>query len=190
MKKFGKAGYVFVRVFEILHWAAAVFCVFLCVAMAVAPDWLLGLYGVPEAVEGETLYTSMTSLNYLGNFSVVAVGVDDFNVGFQIMMMAASVVTAVLSALVFRKIGQVIKMSRESTPFQKPVVDRVRQVGWLFIAIPLVTVAVTLLADVIFWPSYSFTVDVSDIVTGVIILGLTQIFAYGVKLEDDMEGLL
>ena len=190
MKKFGKAGYVFVRVFEYLHWAAAVFCLFLFVALAVAPDWVMGLYGMSSEPAGEILSTRVVSYNYMGGFSASSLGGVGFDVGFELVMMAASVITAILSALVFRKIGQVIKMARETTPFQKPVVDRVRQVGWLFIATPLVTVAASVLTYVVSWPDYSFQIDVSGIVAGVLVLGLTQIFAYGVKLEDDMEGLL
>ena len=189
MKKYGKAGYVFVRVFEVLHWLAAAFCLVMCIAMLAAPDWWMGLYGVASEPAGEVLSTKMVSWNYSGGFGMATVS-GGFDLGMEIVMGVASMVTAILSALVFRKIGQVIKMSRETTPFQKPVVDRVRQVGWLFIAAPLVTVAASLLTYVVSWPSYSFQIDVSGIVTGVIILGLTQIFAYGVKLEDDMEGLL
>ena len=189
MKKLGKAGYVFVRVFEMLHWLAAAFCLVMCIAMLAAPDWWMGLYGVASEPAGEVLSTKMVSWNYSGGFGMATVS-GGFDLGMEIVMGVASMVTAILSALVFRKIGQVIRMSRETTPFQKPVVDRVRQVGWLFIVIPVMTVVTTLMADIFFWPQYSFQVDVSNIVTGVIILGLTQIFAYGVKLEDDMEGLL
>ena len=188
MKKFGKAGYVCVRVFEVLYWCAAAFSIVLTALLAFAPEQLMRFYGVAEQPEGEMLFSQIVSYNYAGSFTVTAAG--SFDTGLQVIMTAASIVTAVLMALVFRKIGQVIRLSRGSTPFQKPVVDRVRQVGWLFIAAPLVTVCASLLTYVMCWPSYSFQVDVSGIVTGALILGLTQIFAYGVKLEDDMEGLL
>ena len=189
MKNLGKAGYVFVRVFEVLHWLAAAFCLVVCIAMLAAPDWWMNLYSMSGEATGEVLSSSMVSWNYSGGFGLATVS-GGFDLAMEIVMGAASVITAILSALVFRKIGQVIKMSRETTPFQKPVVDRVRQVGWLFIATPLVTVAASLLTYIVSWPNYSFQVDVSGIVAGVLILGLTQIFAYGVKLEDDMEGLL
>ena len=188
MKRFGKAGYVCVRVFEIFYWCAAAFSVVLTALLAFAPEWLMNLYGVAEQPEGEMLFSQIVSYNYAGSFTVTAAS--GFDTGLQVIMTAASVVTAALMALVFRRIGQVIRLSGESTPFQKPVVDRVRQVGWLFIAAPLVTVCASLLTYAVCWPSYSFQVDVSGIVTGALVLGLTQIFAYGVKLEGDVEGLL
>ena len=188
MKRFGKAGYACVRVFEVLYWCAAAFSVVLTALLAFAPEQLMRFYGVAELPEEEMLFSQVVSYNYAGGFTVTAAG--SFDTGLQVIMTAASVVTAVLMALVFRRIGQVIRLSGESTPFQKPVVDRVRQVGWLFIAAPLVTVCAGLLTYVVCWPSYSFQVDVSGIVTGALVLGLTQIFAYGVKLEGDVEGLL
>ena len=190
MKRFGKAGYVCVRVFEFFYWCAAAFSLVLTVLLAFAPEWLMRLYGVAEQPEGEVLFSQVVSHNYAGGFTMTAAGSMGFDTQLQVIMTAASIVTAALMALVFRRIGQVIRLSGESTPFQKPVVDRVRQVGWLFIAAPLVTVCASLLTYVMCWPSYSFQVDVSGIVTGALVLGLTQIFAYGVKLEDDMEGLL
>ena len=190
MKKFGRAGYVCVRVFEVFYWCAAAFSAVLTALLAFAPERLMSFYGVAEQPEGEMLFSQIVSYNYAGSFTVTAAGNMGFDVGLQVIMTAASIITAVLMALVFRKIGQVIRLSGGSTPFQKRVVDRVRQVGWLFIAAPLVTVCASLLTYVVCWPSYSFQVDVSGIVTGALVLGLTQIFAYGVKLEDDMEGLL
>ena len=190
MKRFGRAGYACIRVFEVFYWCAAAFSVVLTALLAFAPERLMSLYGAAEQPEGEMLFSRIVSYNYAGGFTMTAAGSMGFDTQLQMVMTAASIVTAVLMALVFRRIGQVIRLSGESTPFQKPVVNRVRQVGWLFIAAPLVTVCASLLTYVVCWPSYSFQVDVSGIVTGALVLGLTQIFAYGVKLEGDVEGLL
>ena len=110
--------------------------------------------------------------------------------GSYMLYTAAGTVELALTALVFRRIWQIIKLSWASTPFQRPVVDKVKQIGWLFIASPLVTMVVGLVNFLIRWPNISVKVDVSDIITGVIVLALSQVFAYGVKLEDDVEGLL
>lgn len=188
MKGRAKAGYVFIRVLEALHWLGAALCVFMAVSMAVAPDWFSSLLGYEP--EGELLHTQMVQYGFLGGLNMVITGQTGFDTGLQALMMAGDAVTSVLGALTFRRIGEIIRMCHVGTPFQKPVVDRVRQIGWLVMAVPLVTVTVSLLSYVLCWPGYSFQVDVSGVITGVIVLALSRIFAYGVKLEDDMEGLL
>ena len=190
MKGKAKAGYVFIRVLEALHWLGAALCVFMAVSMAVAPDWFFSLRGMSYEPEGEILSTQMVQYGLMGGLNMVVTGQTGFDVGLQILMTASGAVTSVLGALTFRRIGEVIKACQTGTPFQKPVVQKVRQVGWLVIAVPLVTLAASLLAYILCWPGYSFQVDVSGIVMGVIVLALSRIFAYGAKLEDDMEGLL
>lgn len=190
MKGKAKAGYIFIRVLEALHWLGAALCLGMAVCLAVAPDWFSSLPGMSYEPEGEALYYQMVQYGFLGGLNMVATSLTGFDTGLQALMMAGDAVTSVLGALTFRRIGEVIKVCQAGTPFQKPVVRKVRQIGWLVIAVPLVTVAVSFLSYVLCWPGYTFQVDVSGIITGVIVLALAQIFAYGVKLEDDVEGLL
>ena len=188
MKGKAKAGYIVVRLLETLHWLGAALCLFMAISMAVAPDWFSSLLGYKP--EGELLHTQMVQYGFMGGLNMVVTGQTGLDAELQALMMAGGAVTSVLGALTFRRIAEVIKACQTGTPFQKPVVRKVRQIGWLVIAVPLVTVAASLLACILCWPSYSFQVDVSGIIMGVIVLALSRIFAYGVKLEDDVEGLL
>ena len=190
MKGKAKAGYIFIRVLEALHWLGAALCVFMAVSMAVAPDWFFSLRGMSYQPEGEALYYQLVQYGFMGGLNMVTTGLTGIDTGLQALMTAGEAVISVLGALTFRRIGEIIRMCHMGTPFQKPVVDRVRQIGWLVMAVPLVTVAVSLVSYVLCWPGYSFQVDVSGVITGVIVLALSRIFAYGAKLEDDMEGLL
>ena len=188
MKGKAKAGYVFIRVLEALHWFGAALCLFMAISMAVKPDWFSSLLGYKP--DGELLHTQMVQYGFMGGLNMAVASGTGFDTGLQALMIAGDAVTSVLGALTFRRIGEVIRVCQTGTPFQKPVVRKVRQIGWLVIAVPLVTVAAGLLSYVLFWPRYSFQIDVSGVITGVIVLALSQIFAYGVKLEDDVEGLL
>ena len=186
MKGKAKAGYVLARIFEVIMWIGAA---------AMALSFLLGIAApgaVAEAVDAgaaERKLTMVMTPGALGRMDIT--GPDGtLRLGLYLLYTAAGAAELALTASVFRRIWQIIRMSWGSTPFQRPVVKKVRQIGWLFIAAPLVTVAVSLAGFVSFWPEYSFVVDVSGIITGVIVLALSQIFAYGVKLEDDVEGLL
>ena len=186
MKGKARAGYVLAHIAEVLMW--------LCAAM-MAISFLVGII-YPEAISvmsdtgaaGAKVSMPIVS-GSLGRLDIT--GPDGtLHQGLYLLYTAAGAAELALTAVVFRRVWQIIKLSWASTPFQRPVVDRVKQIGWLFIASPLVTVAVSLVGFVAFWPEYSFVVDVGGIITGVIVLALSQIFAYGVKLEDDVEGLL
>lgn len=186
MKGKAKAGYVLAHIAEVLMW--------LCAAM-MAISFFVGIID-PEAISvmsdtgaaGAKVYVPMVS-GALGQMEIMNSD-GTLHQGLYLLYTAAGAAELALTALVFRRVWQIIKLSWASTPFQQPVVKKVKQIGWLFIAVPLVTVAVSLVGFVALWPEYSFVVDVSGIVTGVIVLALSQIFAYGVKLEDDVEGLL
>ncbi len=186
MKGKAKAGYIVVRVLEALHWLGAAMCLFMAVSRPLAPDWFFSLY----EPEGEIMSFQIVQYGFMGGLNMVVTSQTGFDAGLQALMAVGSAVTSVLGALTFRRLGQVIELCYGGTPFQKPVVDRVRQIGWLVVASPLVTVAVSLLSYALCWPGYSFQIDVSGIIMGVIVLALSNIFAYGTKLEDDVEGLL
>ena len=186
MKGKAKAGYVLARIAEVLMWAAAAAMALSFLIGIAAPDTAAELFG---AGAGDRKLTMAMVPGALGRMDIL--GPDGELVMRSYMLYtAAGTIELALTALIFRRIWQIIKLSWGSTPFQRPVVDKVKQIGWLFIASPLVTVAVSLVDFVMSWPKLSIVVDVSGIVTGVIVLTLSQIFAYGVKLEDDVEGLL
>ena len=175
MKGKAKAGYVLARIAEVFMWVTAALTVVSFLAVLIAPEAVTAMSGAGVKV--------VVMSGALGRVDVMDPD-GTLNRGLYLLYTAVGAAQLSLTALVFRRIWQIIKLSWASTPFQRPVVDRVKQIGWLFIASPLVAGFVT------FWPADSFSVDVSGIVTGVIVLALSQIFAYGVKLEDDVEGLL
>ena len=186
MKGKAKAGYVLARIAEVLMWAAAAAMLLSFLIGIAAPDTVEEIFGVGA---GDRKLTMALVPGALDRMDIT--GPDgELVMGSYMLHAVAGAIELALTALIFRRIWQIIKLSWASTPFQRPVVDKVKQIGWLFIASPLVTVAVSLVNFVIIWPKLSFTVDASGIITGVIMLALSQIFAYGVKLEDDVEGLL
>ncbi len=186
MKGKAKAGYVLARIAEVLMWISAVFMALGFLVGVVAPEAITVTSGAGAA--GWNVAVPLAS-GALGRMDIT--GPDgELMMGSYMLYTATGVIELALTALAFRRIWQIIKLSWGSTPFQRPVVKKVKQIGWLFIAAPLVAVAASLANLVISWPKLSITVDVSSIITGVIVLALSQIFAYGVKLEDDMEGLL
>ncbi len=183
MKGKAKAGYIAVRVFEAVHWVGAALCLLMAVWVLLEPDWFLEM-------NKEAASSQVVRYGFMGGLDVAAAGGTGFDAGVQTLLAVGGAAALALGALVFRRLGQVIRLCHGGTPFQKAVVDKVRQMGWLVIAEPVATAAVSLLAYIVYWPDYSFKIDVTGVVMGVVILALSRIFAYGVKLEDDVEGLL
>ena len=181
MKGKAKAGYVLARIAEVFMWVTAALTVVSFLAVLIAPEAVTAMSGAGVKV--------VVMSGALGRVDVMDPD-GTLNRGLYLLYTAVGAAQLSLTALVFRRIWQIIKLRWASTPFQRPVVDRVKQIGWLVIAVPLVTLAVSFISYVLCWPGHSFQVDVSGLITGVIVLALAQIFAYGVKLENDVEGLL
>lgn len=186
MKGRVKAGYVLARIAEVLMWISAAFMVLGVLAAFIAPEAIT--VTTDAGTEGGKVAFTMVP-GALGRMDIT--GPDgELVMGSYMLYAAAGAAELMLTALIFRRVWQIIRLSCASTPFQRPVVDKVKQIGWLFIASPLVTVAVSLVNFVISWPKLSISVDVIGIITGVIVLALAQIFANWVEPEDDVEGLL
>ena len=102
-----------------------------------------------------------------------------------------SVIILVLMAMVFRNLSIIFKRSESATPFQKDNVRSVREIGIFSIAIPVIGLFVSFIARlVIGHEAAEISIDMSGIFMGIIVLCLTQFFAHGVELENDVEGLL
>ncbi len=110
------------------------------------------------------------------------------------------VITCALMALLFRNLDIILttirgeyKHAKSSSPFQKDVVRRVKEIGIFAIAMPVVGfVITTIITAVSFVTGVSSEVSVSldGVIIGLICLCLTQIFSYGAQLEEEVDGLL
>lgn len=120
---------------------------------------------------------------------------------FAVSMYYIGVVIAfALIALIFRNLDIILhtisgryEKAESTSPFQKDVVKRVKRIGILSIAMPVVSFVITAITYVISLIN-GYPVDVSmsleGVVIGLVCLCLTQIFSYGAKLEEEVDGLL
>ena len=111
----------------------------------------------------------------------------------------AGIILMALMAMVFRNIYLIIKTSRGetsfskgATPFQPDNVRMLREIGILAIAMPVVELIMSVIFGLVFGPELegTFNVEMSGIVMGLVILWLTQVFAYGVELQSESDGLI
>ncbi|MCQ2594544.1 MAG: hypothetical protein MJ196_04710 [Treponemataceae bacterium] len=100
--------------------------------------------------------------------------------------------------MIFRNVNLILRtmkgktwFAKGETPFQKDITRMVREIGIFLILIPVVqTIISAIFRPVIGMEIAEMSVDMSKIITGIVVLALSEIFAYGENLEKDVEGLV
>lgn len=97
-----------------------------------------------------------------------------------------------MGVVVFGNINRIfVNTEKTNTPFTKDNVKLVKQIGVLSIAAPFVGLVVTLIMGILVKSgTYKFSLDMTQLFMGFVILCLSQFFAHGVELEDEVKGLL
>ncbi len=107
-------------------------------------------------------------------------------------------ITLELMAFVFRNVHLILrtaqgitKFSQGKTPFQKDNVRRMREIGIFFLSIVAVELAASSLAFLVLGPETAEVgVNMGSAITGILMLCLSQAFALGVQIQDDVDGLV
>lgn len=189
MKALTKAATVFSKLFEVAYWIGAVsFAVGLVLFLLdpyLAGEWVFGMEAEEElAVQG---------------FSLVVTGPDAQVIRpAMVIFLITGAVCLDFMAFVFRNVNLILrttqgetKFSQGRTPFQKDNVRMVREIGIFFLAIAVVQFAMSALAVVLLGPETAeVSVNMSSAVTGVLMLCLSQVFALGMEMQKDVEGLV
>lgn len=103
-----------------------------------------------------------------------------------------------LMAWVFRDVNLILrttqgltKFSKGKTPFQKDNVRMMREIGIFFFSIAVVEFAASSVAVMLLGPETAeVSADMGGIVVGVLMLCLSQVFAIGQKMQEDIDGLV
>lgn len=97
-----------------------------------------------------------------------------------------------LGSLIFGSIYKVFKnIEKDKTPFTKANVRLIKNVGIYSIIIPFVGTVIGIITSLVAKNTYfDASLDVTVVFMGFVVLCLSQFFAYGVELEDEVEGLL
>ena len=110
----------------------------------------------------------------------------------------AGIFTMLCMTMIFRNIYLIIKtcegrtwFSKGKTPFQKDVVRMVREIGIFSIMIPMTGLVLSLVARLVLGADFCETsVQIVGIAMGIAMICFSRIFAYGIKLEEEVEGLI
>ncbi|MBQ0071536.1 MAG: DUF2975 domain-containing protein [Spirochaetales bacterium] len=113
--------------------------------------------------------------------------------------LAAAFSACILVFMVVRNINLIFRttegktwFSKGDTPFQPDNIRMVREIGIFIILMPVLEAVIALLATV-FTPYpvlADFEIDITLFFIGLVVLALSQYFAYGMELQNEVDGLV
>lgn len=189
MNALTKAAAVLTKLFEIAYSIGAV-------SMAVVLVlFLLDPYLPGEWVWGAEAYEELTVQGF--SLMVTGPGAQVSRPAMVIFLVTGGMVLE-LMAWVFRDANLILrttqgltKFSQGKTPFQKDNVRMMREIGIFFLAIAVVELAASSLAFLILGPEFAeVSINAASAVTGILMLCLSQVFALGMQMQKDVDGLV
>ena len=175
MHRLNKGALIICRVLAVFNW----------IAMAAS---LLGLIAVWTGITAE-------QLPLLHNLGVTVGGMNlslnpaenHILPGTQAIVFIGGAALSLARALMFHGVSAVLLTARETgTPFLPSVVKHLQQVGVLSIAQPLIVLVVGLLTA----NHLRTELDFTSVVIGLMVLCLSQYFSQGVRLQQDVDGMV
>lgn len=169
-----KAGKVITLALEIFAIIGMVLCLGMTVMAFVNPQWLLehGTFTVNSIEITKPLHQ-----------------IENPSLPMAIIFLTGVIATA-LSALMLHRMHGIIVETMAGKPFQPCTVKWMRQIGYCAVAMPLVSAVMSIVAMLISADGIHAVLDLSGLLMGVLVLCLTQVFAYGLELQKDVDGLL
>ncbi len=183
MKKLDKVTRVLAKLLEIGHWIAMV-----SMAVVFVLSFVMGT-GIFREVNMADFGASLTTYG----FEIEAVDqVGQVRLAALRIFCVAAVLILGTMAMVFRNIYLILKRAERDTPFQADNVRMVREVGIFLIAVPVISLIMSVVARLVLGVDMVETssIGVSSFMVGLTVLCLSQFFAHGVELETETDGLL
>ena len=180
MKKLDVVTRVLTKILEISHWIGMV-------SMAVV--FVLSLVMGTDVVQNVSAKDFGSDFITYGFEVEVVDAAGQVNLaGLRLFCVGAFLILG-LMAMVFRNIYLILKKSQNTTPFQKDNVRMVREIGIFLIAVPVVSLIMSMVTRGVAGLETS-SIGASSFMVGLAVLCLSQVFARGVELETETDGLL
>lgn len=116
----------------------------------------------------------------------------------MVIFLLCGAMTLELMAWVFRDVNLILrttqgltKFSQGKTPFQKDNVRMMREIGIFFLSTTVVQLICSVIATLVIGPELvESSVDLIGVVVGLLMLCLSQVFALGMQMQNEMDGLV
>lgn len=181
MKGLDKAAKILTKICEVAHWIGAVSMVVGLVLTIVMGEG--AIVGDPGAA-GTTVSSYGFELQVVSDAGVLNMG------AVRVFLVGGAIIMA-LMAMVFRNVYLILKNSENTTPFQPDNVRMVREIGIFLIAVPVVGLIMSVAARLILGvDAVESGVNMGSVAVGLVVLVLSRVFARGMELEADVDGLV
>lgn len=191
MKKLNAFALAVSKILEVLHWVGTAAFLALFVLSLVSKDWLCSFLAQGLPAYGTTMAAYGFELSVVGpDGTINAAAITLFSIG-------AALIFSMLS-MIFRNVYLIFKtakgetwFSQGGTPFQKDITRMVREIGIFYLAVPVIGLVFSTAARLVLGPDGAeINVSMEGFVVGILLLCLSQVFAYGTRLEGDVDGLV
>lgn len=191
MKSVNRAAIILTKILEVLHWFAAAVMAVVLIASAASANWLEEILQKGSGTLGDTLTTYGFEMNVVysdGKINMTAI----------LLFSICAVIILSLMAMVFRNVNLILKttlgktkFSKGQTPFQKDNTRMVREIGIFFISVPVISFVMSVIVRAVLGvDNAEISVDFQNLIIGIIVLCLSQSFAYGNALQDQADETL
>ena len=191
MKKLNRAVIIIARIVEVFMWVGCALSAVITGLSAAGKFSLLRFFTDVDTANAQSLTSG--SFNLLVRFEN---GVPSR--GAYVIFFLTLVFTFALMAMCARNVYLIFKTSegrtsfaKGATPFQPDNIRMVREIGIFLIAIPVVQFVMSIVARIALGPDVCETsMGTQNLFVGLVVLALSQYFAYGMKLENEVDGLV
>ena len=164
------------KILEIICWMGVAALLFTAIAGVVNTEWM-----TQNLIADSGLSMNGVEMNINENASLSSI----------IIVLLGGVAGFVTLGILFHNMHKVLTNAIQGEYFTADNITRIERIGWLSILLPIIGFVTSVLAKLFGGPdALEISVDLTGVVMGILVLCLSQFFAHGVKLENDVDGLV
>ncbi len=182
MKNIGKITRIASKFMEVVHWIAAAATALVAICSVVAEEWIQSLF----APAGPHFL-----LSFFGLEMEIVDGMGTLDMTKVLLFFIGAWLMTSLMAMSFRNVSIMMKKTQDTASFQPVQVRLLREIGIFQLTVPAVGLTICGIVRLVCGAdAIETSMQMSGVITGILVLCLTQFFAHGVALEKDVAGLL
>lgn len=171
-----KVGKTVSKILEIICWIGVAALLFVAVVGIVNTEWM-----AQNMISDSGITMNGIEMELNENASLASI----------VIVLLGGAAGFIVLAILFHNLHKVLSTADEGVCFRAENITRIERIGWLSITMPIIGFVTSVLAKLFGGPdAMEISVDLTGVVMGILVLCLSQFFAHGVKLENDVDGLV
>lgn len=188
--KMNKAVIIISKIMEVCNFVASILFLVMSIFVASGKDFIISKLS--------NINSSMTTELHSNGFEIMSADGSVLTNGSYLVFFITMIFVSLCMMMIFRNIYLIFKtaegktwFAKGETPFQPDVIRMVREIGIFAIIIPIVQLIASAIARVVIGTEViECAVEFDYVIFGFIVICLSKYFSYGMKLEEDVKGLV